>query len=136
MEDLERAKKEVAVSSEENKEELKVSEFGYYFILKEIKDDIRERFGTLNTKMDKLASELNTRIDKLDEKIDTVEKTLNTRIDKLDEKIDIVKDSLDQKIDAVRESLDQKIGNWKMWAIGTIIAVISTALVTFLVSKP
>ncbi len=118
MEDLERAKKEVAVSSEENKEELKVSEFGYYFILKEIKDDIRERFGTLNTKMDKLASEL------------------NTRIDKLDEKIDIVKDSLDQKIDAVRESLDQKIGNWKMWAIGTIIAVISTALVTFLVSKP
>jgi len=42
-----------------------------------------------------------------------------------------VRDSVDQKID----SLDQKLGTWKMWAIGTLIAVLSTIIVTLAAVK-
>jgi len=111
MEDLEKAKNEVGVSSEENKENPKTADFGYYFMVqqlndmrKEIKDDLKEKSG-----------EINIRIDKLNTKIDQVH-------DSLDQKIKAVKDSVDQKVD----SLDQKLGTWKMWAIGTLIAVLPT----------
>jgi dsDNA-specific endonuclease/ATPase MutS2 len=103
MEDLSKAKKEIASGTESNETNMaKISETAYFYLSQQI-NDLRDR---TDSKSELLRAELK-------QEINSVKTELNQKIDsvknELKQEIDSVKNELDQKIDSVRNELKQEI---------------------------
>jgi chromosome segregation ATPase len=72
--------------------------------------DLKELLEKLDSKIDKLGSDLNTKLEKLDSKIDKLGSDLNTKIDKLSDKVDDVSDDIN-KLNVTVTRLDEQVAN-------------------------
>lgn len=72
--------------------------------------DLKELLEKLDSKIDKLGSNLNTKLEKLDSKIDKLGSDLNTKIDKLSDKVDDVSDDIN-KLNVTVTRLDEQVAN-------------------------
>lgn len=103
MEDLSKAKREIASGTESNETNMaKISETAYFYLSQQI-NDLRDR---TDSKSELLRAELK-------QEINSVKTELNQKIDsvrnELKQEIDSVKNELDQKIDSIRNELKQEI---------------------------
>jgi outer membrane murein-binding lipoprotein Lpp len=71
--------------------------------------ELKELLEKLDSKIDRMGSEIGAKIDKLDAKIDRVSSEVDAKIDRLDAKIDRVSDELTARIDRVSDELTAKI---------------------------
>lgn len=135
-EEIRQAKNEAASGQEGN-----MASFGYYYLA--------EKIDGISNKVDNVSETLSAKINNVSEsvtlKINNVSETLSVKIDnvrdKLEAKIDARRDFLENKIDGLRQEikgevndLRQEMNGFRLWAVGTFITVIVSAI-AFVISK-
>ena len=103
MEDLSKAKREIASGTESNETNMaKISETAYFYLSQQI-NDLRDRTDSKSELLRaELKQEINSVKTELNQKIDSVRNELKQEINSL-------KTELNQKIDSVRNELKQEI---------------------------
>lgn len=111
-EDIVEARKEVAAGTEGT-----ISDFGYYYLAQKI-DSLSDKFEN-----------------KLDIKIDGVRQEINSLRQEIETKIDGLKHELKAEVESVQSSLKteitglrQEMNSFRLWSIGTFVAVLIGAL--------
>ncbi|MCR4432152.1 MAG: apolipoprotein A1/A4/E family protein [Tepidanaerobacteraceae bacterium] len=114
MEDLSKAKREIASGTESNETNMaKISETAYFYLSQQI-NDLRDRTDSKSELLRaELKQEINSVKTELNQKMDSVRNELKQEIDsvrnELKQEIDSVKSELDKKIESVRYELKQEI---------------------------
>ncbi|WP_422446519.1 hypothetical protein [Thermoanaerobacterium sp. DL9XJH110] len=114
MEDLSKAKREIASGTESNETNMaKISETAYFYLSQQI-NDLRDRTDSKSELLRaELKQEINSVKTELNQKIDSVRNELKQEINsvktELNQKIDSVRNELKQEIDSVKNELEQKI---------------------------